>query len=71
MFGSIEIGLAVGAEDCTREPARLDRDFVDEIMQAGQETRDLMMVSTQCTSRMIIRSDNLFVNLLQDPQDMY
>ncbi|TKA42428.1 hypothetical protein B0A54_06878 [Friedmanniomyces endolithicus] len=40
--GSIDIGIAVGAESLSRPNTRLDRPFVDEIMNANQDARDCM-----------------------------
>ncbi|KAK3654518.1 hypothetical protein LTR56_003163 [Elasticomyces elasticus] len=43
--GSIDIGIAVGAESLSTPNTRLDRDFVDEIMQApNTDARDCMQV---------------------------
>ncbi|KAK0903406.1 hypothetical protein LTR02_007632 [Friedmanniomyces endolithicus] len=40
--GSIDIGIAVGAESLSTPNTRLDRPFVDEIMNANQDARDCM-----------------------------
>lgn len=43
--GDIEMGIAVGAEDLTRRGPRLERPFVDEILEANQAARDCMRES--------------------------
>ncbi|KAM3417963.1 hypothetical protein BST61_g6175 [Cercospora zeina] len=41
--GTIEIGVAIGAEALSTEYTRLDRDFVEEIMSRSQDAADCMM----------------------------
>lgn len=41
--GTIEVGIAVGAESLSEGNERLSRDFVDEIMNASQDARDCML----------------------------
>ncbi|KAK0912677.1 hypothetical protein LTS16_022196 [Friedmanniomyces endolithicus] len=52
--GSIEIGIAVGAESLSTPNTRLDRPFVDEIMNANQDARDCMQEMGQ-TSENVAR----------------
>ncbi|TKA67776.1 hypothetical protein B0A55_06872 [Friedmanniomyces simplex] len=52
--GSIDIGIAVGAESLSTPNTRLDREFVDEIMAANQDARDCMQPMGQ-TSENVAR----------------
>lgn len=81
-MGSIDIGLAVGAESCTYEGSssvnvgfgfiltrlvsRLDRPFVDEIMNASQDACDCMQPMGQ-TSENVARD----FNVTREQQDEY
>ena len=47
--GSIDIGLAVGAESMTMGGDRLTRPFFDEILEANQDARDCMQPMGQTT----------------------
>ncbi|KAK3112345.1 hypothetical protein LTR53_011476 [Teratosphaeriaceae sp. CCFEE 6253] len=52
--GSIDIGIAVGAESLSTPNTRLDRPFVDEIMNASQDAADCMQPMGQ-TSENVAR----------------
>lgn len=64
--GSIEIGLAVGAESMTDGGDRLTRPFVDEILEANQDARD-------CLQPMGQTSENVGAdfNITRELQDRY
>lgn len=56
--GSIEVGLAMGAEYLTDRGPRLDRPFVDEILSGSQEAKDCMQPMGQ-TSENVSRDFNV------------
>lgn len=43
LTGTIEVGVAVGAESLSQGNQRLDRPFVDEIMNASDDAKDCML----------------------------
>lgn len=64
--GSIDIGIAVGAESASFSPSRLDRDFVDDIMRSDSEARDILRPMGQ-TSENVARD----FNITREEQDRY
>jgi acetyl-CoA acyltransferase 1 len=64
--GAIDIGLAVGAESLSFAGDRLDRPFVDEILEASQDARDCMQSMGQTSEN--VASD---FNVTRELQDLY
>ncbi|KAJ9619285.1 hypothetical protein H2203_008614 [Taxawa tesnikishii (nom. ined.)] len=64
--GSIEIGLAIGAEDMTSGGDRLTRPFVDEIVNANQDAADCMQPMGQTSEN--VGAD---FNITREMQDTY
>ncbi|KAK4506266.1 hypothetical protein PRZ48_004231 [Zasmidium cellare] len=64
--GSIEIGIAVGAESMTAGGDRLTRPFVDDIMNANQDARDCMQPMGQTSEN--VGKD---FNITREQQDRY
>lgn len=64
--GSIEIGVAVGAEHMTSGGDRLTRPFVDEILEANQEARDCLQPMGQTSEN--VGKD---FNISREQQDRY
>ena len=64
--GSIEVGLAVGAEHMTTGGDRLTRPFVDEIVESSQEALDCMQPMGQTSEN--VGKD---FNVTREQQDQY
>ncbi|EMC96514.1 hypothetical protein BAUCODRAFT_156666 [Baudoinia panamericana UAMH 10762] len=64
--GSIEIGVAVGAEHMTTGGDRLTRPFVDDILESNQEARDCMQPMGQTSEN--VGKD---FNITREQQDLY
>jgi acetyl-CoA acyltransferase 1 len=64
--GAVDVGLAVGAESLSFSGDRLDRPFVDEILDASQEARDCMQSMGQ-TSETVAHD----FNVTREMQDRY
>lgn len=65
--GSIEIGVAVGAEDMTSGGDRLERPFVDDILKSNsQDAKDCMMPMGQTSEN--VGKD---FNIVREQQDRY
>lgn len=64
--GSIDIGVAVGAESMTSGGDRLTRPFVDEILNANQDAKDCML-PMGATSENVGRD----FNISREAQDRY
>lgn len=64
--GNIEVGVAVGAEYLSTPIARLDRPFVDEILNASQEAADCMQPMGQTSEN--VAND---FNITREMQDEY
>ncbi|KAK1086718.1 hypothetical protein LTR48_003266 [Friedmanniomyces endolithicus] len=66
MTGSIEIGVAVGAEHMTTGGDRLTRPFVDEIVNSNQDAKDCLMPMGQTSEN--VGKD---FNISREQQDRY
>lgn len=64
--GSIDIGIAVGAESATFSPSRLDRPFVDDIMNSASEAKDIMQPMGQTSENVGLEFD-----ISREAQDRY
>ncbi|KXL47619.1 hypothetical protein M433DRAFT_63945 [Acidomyces richmondensis BFW] len=64
--GSIEIGIAMGAEHMTTGGDRLTRPFVDEILESNQDARDCMQPMGQTSEN--VASD---FNITREMQDRF
>lgn len=64
--GSIDIGVALGAESMTAGGDRLTRPFVDDIMNANQNARDCMQPMGQTSEN--VGAD---FNISREQQDRY
>lgn len=64
--GSINIGLAIGAESMSEGGDRLERPFFDEILAASQESQDCMMPMGQTSEN--VGKD---FNITREKQDRY
>ena len=64
--GSIEVGLALGAEHMTSGGDRLTRPFVDEILEGGQDAKDCMQPMGQTSEN--VGKD---FNITREMQDRY
>lgn len=63
---SIDIGIAIGAESASFSPSRLDRPFVDDIMNSESEAKDIMQPMGQ-TSENVAQD----FNITREEQDRY
>ena len=64
--GSIDIGIAIGAESMTNGGDRLTRPFVDDIVNASQESQDCMQPMGQTSEN--VGAD---FNISREMQDRY
>lgn len=64
--GSIDIGIAVGAESASFSPARLDRPFVEDIMESDSEAKDILQSMGQTSEN--VAAD---FNITREEQDRY
>jgi acetyl-CoA acyltransferase 1 len=64
--GAIDVGMAVGAESLSYSGDRLDRPFVDEILDANQDARDCMQSMGQSSETV---ADEF--NVTRELQDRY
>lgn len=66
MTGSIDVGIAIGAESASFSSSRLDRPFVDDIMNSETEAKDIMQPMGQTSENVAID-----FNISREEQDRY